>query len=350
MPLARLTPLSLVLALGACSACGSSLPPEPTNEPARPPPPPEPVSYEVHEWGLIRGNMFDRVNLSGPHRDEVPVPVAKPVLYLHRSGAGPLSVDVGVSIANGRIVEHWPLGETRGSGLTWRGVTVEERTCAGSRYPTDGEPPCAAVEAPDACEAATLATVETDEASCLTFGGADFNHLFYRGQIEGAPPLPLAIAHEGSVLRLTPSGDAAIPGSIIRVRASTHEVAVIPAPSPGTAVGLPPPYQPGRMGADALAASLRAAGLTDAEVLAFRRAWDETLFGTQVAAAAAEAPTATPMAAMPMAPPSDDAILYVLPQPTADALAPLTFTPAPRAVRRAIVAWIDAGTNRPARP
>ncbi|MEZ4339643.1 MAG: hypothetical protein R3B82_23715 [Sandaracinaceae bacterium] len=218
-----------------------------------------------------------------------------------------------------------------------------------ARAAADDEAPCSASR-PRGLQAATLATVETDEAACLTFGDADFNHLFYRGEIRGAPSLPLEIAAEGSALRLTPSGDAPIPGSIIRIRRSTHEVAVIEAPPPGTPVALPPPYQPSQVGADALAASLRAAGLTDAEVLAFRRAWDETLFGTQVATAAGEAmPTTVAIGGLLM-PPSDDAVLYVLPRETADALAPLTFTPEPRVVRRAIVAWIDATRGTPNRP
>lgn len=348
-------PLALVV-LGACSACGASGPEPDTApaEPVRPPPPPEPASYEVHEWGLIRGTMSDQVMLSGPHRDEIPVPIAKPVLYFHRAGAGALTVEVGVTIANGRLVEHWPLGEAREDGLTWRGVSVEEGACAGSRYPTDAEPPCDAVHAPDACEAVTLATVETDDASCLRLGGDAFAHLFYRGEIRGAPSLPLTIVREGTALRLTPTGEAAIPGSVIRIRRSTREVSVVEAPPPGSAgVALPPPWAPGRTGAEALAASLRAAGLTDAEVLAFRRAWDEELFGVEIAAAN-DPPTVTaipPVAGgSPGVPPSDDAILYVVPQATADALAPLAFTPAPRAVRRAIVAWIDTGTGGPVRP
>ncbi len=44
---------------------------------------------------------------------------------------------------------------------------------------------------------------------------------------------------------------------------------------------------------------------------------------------------------MPIAPVATTSIVYVLPASGADALATLTFTPPPTAVRRAIVVWID---------
>ena len=50
--------------------------------------------------------------------------------------------------------------------------------------------------------------------------------------------------------------------------------------------------------------------------------------------------TATPMAGVPMIR-ATRSILYVLPERTADSLATLRFTPAPRTLRRVIVAWVD---------
>lgn len=352
MRIARPLPLAFLFALSACSACGASSAPETPLTP-EPPVAPEVASYEVHEWGLIRGTMLDQVMLSGPHVDPVPVPVAKPVLYFHRAGVGALRVDVGVTIPNGRIVEHWPLVPGAAEPLAWRGVEIADGNCAGSSYPSLGQPPCDAIHPSDACEAAGLATVETPDGACVRYGGAAFDHLFYRGEIRGAPALPLAIAREGDALRVTASGPGTIPGSILRIRRSTREVSVVPAPGPGASVALPPPGSTAATGADALAASLRAAGLTDAEVGAFRRAWDASLFGGEIASVTTIPPVA---AASPMPvggellPASDDAVLYVLPIERADALAPLTFSPPPRAVRRAIVAWIDASSGAPARP
>ncbi len=344
-------PLLASLALGACSCGATSAEPAGPASPSAPAALP-PLSYEVHEWGLVRGTMLDQVMISGPHRDEIPVPVAKPVLYFHREGEGPLSLDVGVSITSGRIVEHWPL--VAGSGdarLEWQGVEIVEGNCPGSRYPADAEPPCDAIRAPDSCEAATLSTVETLDGDCVRYAGASYDHLFYRGEVRGAPPLPLRLSRDGASLRATLEGSSPIPGSIVRIRRSTREVSVTSAPAPGASVELRSPSASSATGARALDASLRAAGLSDAEVLAFRRAWDVALFGGEIASAEAPSPvaSATPTAGLVL-PASDDAIVYVLPIASADALAPLTFSPAPRAVRRAIVAWIDVTSGTPARP
>ncbi len=352
----RLSMALAALSLGACSSCGATSTSAPSTPEPIAPAPATPPSYEVHEWGLVRGTMLDQVMLSGPHRDEIPIPVAKPVLYFHREGEGALTVDVGVSIPSGRIVEHWPLvAGAAADRLAWQGVSIEEGNCAGSRYPNDGEAPCSGVQVPDSCEAATLATVETSDGDCVRYGGAAYDHLFYRGEIRGAPSLPLAVARDGDIVRATLSGGAAIPGSILRIRRSTRQVTVAAAPAPGASVEIGSPSSPAAVGADALAAALRAAGLTDPEIGAFRRAWDSSLFGGEIVAAGETPPTATPVAAASplgglLLPASDDALVYVLPQASADALAPLTITPAPRAIRRAIVVWIDTAAGRPARP
>ncbi|MBX3275719.1 MAG: hypothetical protein KF729_35995 [Sandaracinaceae bacterium] len=346
------------LGLVACDGCG---PVEHASAPVADPvapgagaeTSPEPVAYEVHEWGLVRGTSRDQVMLSGPHQDEIPVPLAKPVLYFHRSGDGPLTVRVDVTIPDGRVVEHWPLAELteEGARLRWPAVAVTTTTCSGARYPAPSEPPCDAIHAPDACEAATLATVETREGACLEHGGARFDHLFYRAELRGAPALPLTIVREGTALRVTHAGGDAIAGSLVRVRRGAGRVTVAAPPAPGGAVVLAAPEAAASAGAEALGASLSAAGLTPAEVMAFRRAWDRALFGGELAAAGEPGPVAaaTPMGGFAL-PPSDDALLYVLPAASADALAGLSFTPAPRGVRRAIVAWIDVEANAPARP
>ena len=96
--------------LGAC-ACGASGAESPPPTPAPPPPPPAPPRYEVHEWGLVRGTMNDRLMISGPHAPEPVQVVTKPLLFFHRldEGDAPLVVDVQVTIPDGRIVEHWPM-------------------------------------------------------------------------------------------------------------------------------------------------------------------------------------------------------------------------------------------------
>ena len=81
------------------------------------------------------------------------------------------------------------------------------------------------------------------------------------------------------------------------------------------------------------------------ETAAFRRAWDTTLFGSLTSTCTQTATTrsvvtATPMAGLVM-PHATRSILYVLPETTADSLATLRLTPAPRTLRRVIVAWVD---------
>lgn len=338
-------PLSLLLVLGACGS-----PPSPAEAPpprSAAPAPPTPPSYEVHEWGLVRRVFPDRVVVSGPRNlQAVPMPVAKPVLYFHRDGDGPLSIDVHVSMPSGHVAEHWPLTtrERAPRSIRWEGVALVEGSCRGARYPSASDAPCYAL---DFCEAAELANVETDDGDCVNVGGEPFDHLFYRGEVTSPPSFPLELALEGEVLRVTHRGREPIPGRLVRVRRSGAVVSVVDPPRPGGSVVLPTPATPNGVGAHALRGSLEAAGLTAAEAEAFARAWDEELFGT-LTASVATIPPAT-VAAMPMGPSPDDALLYVLPPSHADALATLRFDPPPRAVRRAIVAWIDVALGRPVR-
>lgn len=370
----RLSALSLsvlvALASVGCGSCGGA-PSAPTarQSPLRgpapiAPPAPAPASYEVHEWGLVRGDVFDHVFLSGPHRAPEPMPLAKPVLYFHRDGEGPLALDVEVTLSSGRVVEHWPfVGATAGPTLAWRGVTLTEGACAGARYPAVGEAPCDATGAGLDCESLALRDVETPDADCLAFAGASWNHLFYRGELVGAPPLPLEVQPSGGSrlgvgadrYRVLHRGGVPIVGRLVRVRNGV--ASVLDAPAPGGSVVLEPPAGPVDEGARALAEALGAAGLTAEEVGAFRRAWDATLFGPGAMAAAdtrgGEVVTTTP-SAMPMAGglvrgATNDALLYVLDASDADRLATLRFTPAPRAVRRAIVVWLDLASQRPGR-
>jgi hypothetical protein len=343
--------LGAFLAMG-CSCGGTTSPPAEA-------PAPDPVvaapTYEVHEWGLVRGTMDDRVMLSGPHTERVVV-VAKPVLYFHRHGEGALRVDVEARIPNGRIVEHWPSpGGAPGAVAAWRDVLIQGDACHGSRYPTLSDDPCRTLS--DGCEAATLQTVETTDSSCLYWPrppGDDgpteaWNHLFYRGEITGTPPLPLrAEPLADGTLRLTSTGASPIPGHVLRVRRANGvagvsdglEIAAPPAPGATTIIAAP--SGPITAGGDSLGESLRAAGLTDDEIDAFRRSWDETLFGSGPSVTASITSgvvvTATPI---PVAPVATTSLLYVLSAADADALATLTFSPPPTAVRRAIVVWID---------
>lgn len=340
--------LGLVFAAGCTCSCGAS---EDTIVTPTTAPPVEATAptYDVHEWGLVRGTANDRVMLSGPHAQPPVMPMAKPVLYFHREGDGPLMVDTTVTIPNGRIVEHWPPAAEGTASISWHGLRLEEGNCHGSRYPTLAEAPCVSVA--DGCEAAELTAVETRDGDCLRSEDEDaWNHLFYRAEVVGTPALPLAIETlpDGRV-RLTNRSEGPIAGQILRLRhvagsGSSDAALVASPPAPGASIELDAPSGTVGDAAEALLETLRAAGLTEPEAHAFRRAWDETLFGRQehaTTAAGETIPAANPMAAARPMRGSWTSIVYVLPEATADTLATLSFEPPPHEVRRVIVAWID---------
>lgn len=359
MPSRSHAPAALAISLLSACSCGGSLPPGATPEPVSPALPPAPTgpTYEVHEWGLVRGSLPDRVSLSGPHVTPPPMPVAKPVLYFHRSGEGALEIDVTVEIPRGEVVEHWPLTDpaTSLAAITWADVRLEAGACAGSRYPASYEPPCGR-DPIHGCEAEALRAVETTDGDCLRWPqppggdgpGEAWNHLFYRAEVEGTPELGLRIEPQpDGTLRVTSTADAPIPGRLVRVRRPSwygppDAVAVAAPPAPGASAIVPRPSEPVVSGAEALAAALLEAGLTPDEVAAFRRAWDAELFGVAVAAAA-DLPGTIPVAAASPMPVVGEthALLWVLPAPVTGGLATVRFDPAPTAFRRAIVAWVD---------
>lgn len=347
--------LSLPLSLSGCASCERRVETAPTEVIVPPVPvtPPTPTTYEVHEWGLLRGNLADHVVLSGPRRVPTPIPIAKPVLYFHREGTAALRVDVEVTLASGSMVEHWPLvsgplvSGASGPSLAWRGVEITEGHCAGTRYPTLGEPPCNTLSGADGCEAFELRTVETSDGDCLTYEGARWDHLFYRGELTSAPSFPLSITPLPND-RYRVTVDRPITGAMIRVRETS--ASVITTPAQGGSVELDVPSGALGPGSEVLAQALGEAGLTSEEVAAFRRAWDATLFPAPVAGTVTTTPpiaTAMPMAGGLILPRSRDGILYVLSQEDAARLATLTFTPAPARVARAMVVWIDLASQRP---
>jgi len=181
---------------------------------------------------------------------------------------------------------------------------------------------------------------------------AAWNHLFYRAEVTRDPQLPLVVepGTQGAI-RLSARGLDPIAGSIVRVvrshgSATVQDAAlVVRAPQHGESIEVPAPTGTMADAMSALDASLREAGLTEQETAAFRRARDETLFGAQTATAEAGGEgrgglSGRSFGGGTIARPTDS-ILYVLPQATADALATLQLTPAPRELRRVIVAWLD---------
>ncbi len=351
--------IGFFLWLASCS-CGAPSTPVPSALPA--PPTPVTPTFEVHEWGLVRGTLSDHLMISGPHAPEPVVVMTKPVLYFHRDaardGEEALVVDVDVEIHDGRVVERWPGPASTGASVSWHGVVVEEGSCHGSRYPTLAEEPCSLLS--DGCEAATLASVETADSDCLRWppppgdeGPTEvWNHLFYRGERMTAPSLPLRLEPQpDGTLRVTATGTDPVLGRFVRVRRSNGMTGVSDAaeiaspPAPGQSLTIAAPTGTLASAAEALAESLRASGLTEEEVSAFRRSWDEALFGPTAIATRAPGATATitttPVVTVAPQPVVTNSVIYVLPLTSADALATLRISPAPTALRRAIVIWLD---------
>jgi hypothetical protein len=358
-----------VVAFGVVVAgvgCGDSQPAEPTSQPVSEPEPavedvvPEVVAaptptFEVHEWGLIdfvpSRSIFEIAAGPGePERVPVPVPVVrpnghtkvrpppvhpshtpmvtmsvdmrrrKPVLYFHL-GPDTLSIDVSVSVSTppGRVVEHWPTTDAHGAGYRWLGVEVTEGSCTGLSYPSATDPECADVEY---CEVAELAQYESNDADCLNFRERRYNHLFYRGAGEPSP-LPLVVTRDGDGVQVSHGGTSAIPGSILYIvnESGTRRAAIIAPPAVGEEMTLPEPEASNMDAAQtSLDETLSELGLTAGESGAFKRAWDDELFGADAVAAA---------------------VLYFLPRADVVRAAPLEFEPAPTAIHRAMLVRID---------
>jgi hypothetical protein len=271
------------------------------------------------------------------------VQVRKPVLYVHLpSDTDEVTFDATSMLPDdGEIREHWPLTRLEAPDrVTWCGVTARRGTCAGLTYPAVGTGPCARVQ-DGYCEVAELGAYETSDGACLHFGGAVYDHLFYRGTNGIASPVSVTV--EGQELTL--GGTAA--GPVLQIERAADRVrtrvAVHPLPAQETAhIRVPIEIEEGG-GADAgrrfLVERLTELGLTEPERDAFLRAWDTHLFGTERAA-----PSRTPVQSGQtprVLAPVTHALLYFLPADELDHIATLSFEPAPRAIRRAMAVLVD---------
>lgn len=374
-PFARSMGAALAIGLAAISLrCGgerqeAEVPPSvPAERSAR-------QTFDVHEWGLVamsiatdeeRGVRTDALRPAltprprvhqrqspPPQINRTPAP-AKPVLYFHLIGEvrEPLSLDVIVRVAGGRIVEHFPPGVpllTRGSddqasaedALAWRGVQLSPGACRGT-YPSATSAACG--QGDGYCERAELPLFETTDADCVQHGEFRGGLLFYRGADSPmTPPLSVeagttADAPGGYVVTAGASG---VPTALLmvqrgRTRAATR-VRSVARPEPGRTLRILPADTTDSTFTTVdeafltrFVAPMREAGLTTEEVAAFRRAWDEALFGGSAVDASGAGRTA---------------LLYWLPRRVIDEAMPLTIDPAPRNVRRAMLMVVDLGPS-----
>ena len=362
----RTTLASLFLLTLGCS-CGA---PQASHVGVSSPPPGPSASsadYEVHEWGLVRAAPGDvlRVGAVAPPVTYQALSVDKPVLYFH--AAAPLTLaSVTVQMpAGGLIREVWPLAQF-GATARWENVLLDPTAvCTPSSLPTATDAPCSLLAPGDMCESATLETVRTADAACVTVGSATERFLFYRAEsTRFTPPLTFQRTHRFEHVEVRNDGDQPIPGLLVRLWSDgrrTRALAVAPPAPHGSIVvtddfdaaaadedtgdvdhpvsvddeaGAPSTVGPARR---AIARTMHDLGLTQPETDAFLGAWSAVLF-TEGGAAPLDV-LAIDRRAADGDPAPRESFLYFLPQATTDGIATLAFDPPPRAVHRAIAVW-----------
>jgi hypothetical protein len=352
-------PIFCIPLLLACS-CGA------TTDHATTTPPPasasasDDVAYDVHEWGLLRALPGDVLSVGAiaPAVVRYPIAVEKPVLYFHVDA--PLTLrSVDVDALGGAIVEAWPSPPRTdvASELRWADVALGgEDACDPSPLPTEHDTACTSLPAGELCETAELARVRATGAACVRVAGTTDTMLFYRARTTTfTPPLTFERTATYAEVRVTNTGDAPIPGWIVRLRGSYGSVGALavrpPAPHESIVVGddfagasaeapteeLPPPIGSPEPGRRAVRDTLHELGLDDAEADAFFRAWDDVLFGLVRADASEHATEDLP--AVERTPPPTESILYFLPEATCEQVSTVRFDPPPRAFHRAFAVW-----------
>lgn len=376
-------PLIVAFALG----CAPTEPPEAKDVP--------PDVYDVHEWGLIDQSLSDgSLRLSAPSQRALGsgtiglglgvVGYGKPVLYFHLESSKHIDVSARVQVTHEmRMVEHWPPSLAADDEVRWE-FELTSQPCDGDRtYPTASDAFCTRMS-DGICETAELPEYETDDASCLIVEGEQWPLLLYRAApIEDAErpeedarvQLPLDIDKEpDGTIRIRNRSEASSPLAMFRVtrRGAQTQVTRLEWPAPGESVSVPRPAADATgdtTSRESVREALTEQGLTENEAEAFFRAWEEELWGAD-AEADPEAAGETSAEALglrgygrggggvgggiiglggfgrgglanPFAPRFTDVLIYWLPPSVIDELAPLTFEPAPRNVKRAMMVRVS---------
>jgi hypothetical protein len=335
----------------ACGSGSSSAPP--TSAPASSETRPEDrtqaesADYEVHEWGLVRGDVSDTLQY-GVRAPMVVMAIDKPVLYFHAPTAMTLrSVSVEAR-SGGTLLETWPVAHS-GSTARWENVAIDPSgPCEPTRLPGRSEPPCVGL---DVCESMTLGTVRVADADCVRVGSSMDRFLFYRGRASTfTPPLAFERIDANGTVRVTNEGDVVIPGVLVRIHTDgTVSTLSVAPPNPHQSIDVAaafdvqaedhrgavddlPLVAPTGPGRESLLESMRTIGLTVTESNAFMAAWEQALF--------APAGIAMDELSVDGDPGPRDSFVYFLPAGAIDQFAHVELDPPPsRGFHRAIALW-----------
>lgn len=323
------------LCLSACSfsACGATPTPPPSVEPVT-----AGATYELHEWGLLRGGPGDvlEVGTTAPALDVMPMAVEKPVLYFHVTGDAPIDLArASVEAVDGTIREHWPLaappvGEADPARVSWAPLTLRTETCP-FIGPTDRSAACGALPLDEECESLSLLRTVVSDAACVDTASGPSPILFYRSTSRGLT-VPLTVSHlDFGDLTVTNDSDHPIPGSIVRFITGTYGLRVIVAPPPL-------PHETALIGHEdvgveggraAITRTMLELGMTESEAQAFLASWEGELF----------TPSEVVAEEVELTPTEHTTLLYFLPPALTARVSRLDFEPAPTATRRALAVW-----------
>jgi hypothetical protein len=292
-----------------------------------------PPSVIVDEWGLVDARLDVPVaELSaGPGHPSRRLLARKPVIYIRSASGQPISLSLDVNLPGGTLLESFPAGPTRPSGISWPSIVVAPGACASTlTVPTT----CSSRDL--FCETPELPTYVTSDANCLDVAGSSTSLLFYRAAISSSA-LPLSVTRDASgtlFVRTSSLLDASY--GIVRISTSSTDDGLVvthAAPPSGSQTqvfgGIAQTLDPASEIA-AIRDHFARLGLTPSEADAFLRAWSVDFFGS--------APSRDRRIALP--PVRRDFLLYWLPQSTIDAIAPLTISTS-AAVHRAWLVRVD---------
>ena len=378
------------IALILLVACGSSeLTPTDKNVP--------PDVYDVHEWGLIDQSATDgSLRLSAPSQGAMiartiglglgVMGYGKPVLYFHVESGKRIAVRTSVSVTGEmRMAEHWPRTFASDTEVRWDVELVPDPCDEPRTYPTTSDAFCTRMS-DGICETAELPEYETDDASCLIVDGTQWPLLLYRAASveESERPaedarveLPLEVEAEPTGnIRIRNRSNTTSPFPMFRLtrRPSGAHVTRLDWPAPGETVTVPRATEDAasdETSREAIREALVQQGLTETERDAFIRAWADELWGAENEEGAGETAGLGGLGlrgygrggggvggrpiglgglgtigrrGIPGAgydPRTSDVLIYWLPTDVIDRLAPLTFEPAPRNVKRAMLVRVS---------